>query len=425
MSIEDDLKTLKDKVQEISGDNKSSLAKIGDKIGTLAGIVANLSGILQLPSVLISLQSSLKQLFGGEDPIKGELDRIANLLQVTFSFEESEADLTQMQLVNDAVVRCRSALTGLLLEQPPYLPTALDRLNIDTLTELNLLESEPYWKRVFFGELEYEDYWFGRVEPPGEDIVSSRPGRSFVFDYRLTLAGYLDAIWVRTSAIVLMLASDFLVREAALAEIQSRATALENFYNRILRGFKKSRTPTFNDVVYQDIAPPGFPLPWLSSAFDPVIPSPTPRPVGVVSALDGNGIVDSYPDELFPNRTLGPFGPFASPTEEYFEFATRYALGAIRRELVFYVKIGLDRAWTTIQDLRRISGQAPEAFDKKLYWSLRDIGNVFGLIVVIPGEPSPPFSVFEIVRRLAVVGKVDNSQRFFISCRTALEAATA
>jgi hypothetical protein len=153
-----------------------------------------------------------------------------------------------------------------------------------------------------------------------------------------------------------------------------------------------------------------------------------------MSAHDGNGIVDSYPADAFPNRALGPFGPVlgepAPAPEVYLEFAARYELGSRKREKTLYVQIGLDKAWTSVQDLRRMSVQIPEATDQMLYWSLRDVLVALGLaaadlINVPPGAPRPPLSVFDIVRRLAIVGKVDNSQRFLISCREALEAATA
>jgi hypothetical protein len=89
-----------------------------------------------------------------------------------------------------------------------------------------------------------------------------------------------------------------------------------------------------------------------------------------------------------------------------------------------------DKFWDrlrTVKDHELPSEQIPELFDQHVYWSLREVNEALGAADLVdtggPGVP-PPLSVFEIVRKLAVIGKVDNSQQFFISCREALEAVT-
>jgi hypothetical protein len=171
----------------------------------LVGIVS----VVGIPTAI----ASLVQMFSGPDATQQALQRIENLPQVTFSFQQGEADLTQMQLVTTFVNDSRYRLQSLLEESLPYLFSALDDLNNITLTKVNVLEQEPFWNRVFFDELVYQDFWFGRVLPPPDAITTLHPGRSFVFDYRLTLLGYLNTISVRLAAIVILAAVPVYVRQ--------------------------------------------------------------------------------------------------------------------------------------------------------------------------------------------------------------------
>ena len=53
------------------------------------------------------------------------------------------------------------------------------------------------------------------------------------------------------------------------------------------------------------------------------------------------------------------------------------------------------------------------------------LGTVYAEIInVPPGAPPPPISLSDTIRRLAILGGVDNSQNLFVSWRTAQEAAS-
>jgi len=435
MGMEEDIAAIKAAVQDIRGDNKSTLQHIAETVGNVLGVVSNLSGVFSLVSVL----PTLVQFFKGADPTMEALNRIDQLLHFTYDFEQAQADLTQMHEVTAAVVTCRSALSSLIEETPPFSAAALDSLQTTTRTQVDLLESDPYWMRVFFSELLFSDFWFGVVQPPHGDITPLVSGKSYVFDYRLTLMGYANAVSTRTSAILLLLANNFIDRQQAIDEVSRRADTLEKFMQRIVNGFVSARTPRFMDVSYLDesipSSPPNPPL-WQSNwdilGFPGTINFPVQRPFGVISSHDGNGIEETYPATLFPNTTVGPFGLVGDPnfgTETYYEFVARYQLGNRKRAKALYLQVGLDQAWIAVQDLRRLAGQSPEVADPMQCWSMRDIYQDLGKAAVErnddPRASGPPLSMVDIIRRLAVVGNVDNSHELAVSLRTALETATA
>jgi hypothetical protein len=149
----------------------------------------------------------------------------------------------------------------------------------------------------------------------------------------------------------------------------------------------------------------------LHSVWDP------PRIVGIVDSYVGDGVLASYPCDLYPNPSVGPFA--SPPPPEYLEFAQRYKLAIMKREKALYTVIGLDTVWESVQELRRAATQATEPFDPHLYWSAREVMSVLDQ----QAPAGTDLSLFESVQRLATIGKVDNTGQFVVSWRAALEAA--
>jgi hypothetical protein len=221
------------------------------------------------------------------------------------------------------------------------------------------------------------------------------------------------------------LATNFVRKDAVVQEIGDMADTLENFYNRILNGFTRAPVPGPRDISYLPAAPfPGF-----TSAFDPEPPPPLPRVFGIIDAYEGDGLLASYPADVYPNTQAGPFHRPRPDDPTYLEFIARYELGNRRLEKELYVAIGLDKVWETLQDLRRAAGQPTETFDTRLYWSVRDILVALGaadadIIDQRPGSPPPDLSLLDTYRRLAIIGKVDDTGLLLVSLRDALKAAT-
>jgi hypothetical protein len=400
MSNQDDLNALKESTRQIWQKVNESDSTFRQGL-SLASDVAGVISIIGIPAIV----QSLLDFVNGHNPLQDALASVETLLHVTLSFEQAEADLTQMQTCTALATAARSALRATLEETLPYSNEALDSLQKITLNSVDTLEQDPFWRRVFFTELAYFDFWSGSVVPPSDEIVKIRPDRSFAFDYRLTLPCYLSAITDRQQALVILLATNFVKREAIIKEISQRATSLAGLYQRILKGFAHTPIPqAFPDIQYGDPPP-------LHSVWDP------PRIVGIVDSYVGDGVLASYPCDLYPNPSVGPFA--SPPPPEYLEFAQRYRLAIMKREKALYTVIGLDTVWESVQELRRAATQATEPFDPHLYWSAREVMSVLDQ----QAPAGTDLSLFESVQRLATIGKVDNTGQFVVSWRAALEAA--
>jgi hypothetical protein len=433
MGLDEDIAALKAGVDELRNKDKDALSQIFDKVGKLADIFGALSGA----GVLLEFIPKLQELFGGgPDPVTQQLQDIEKLLKVTFRFEQGEAEHTRMHLVNSTVSNIGSSVHAVLEETLPYAQASLSALNSSTLTLLDDFDhddAQAYWQRAFFTELEYADPWFGHVVPDG--IVTSRSGQQYVFDYRLTLPGYLKAISARLAALSILVSSNFVHKEEAIKELSSRAVALEGFCVRVRQGITTARIPSLNEIAYiniQDLPPPNPPM-W-TSGFDPVGVVTTPRPMGAVLSYDGAGKLASYPLGEYPSPLpfVGPFGPILGsppPPPEFLNFSARYALGGAKRAKDLYMQTGLGDAWESLQTLRSLAGEATDPFDTSQFWSAREIDIDLGLADADvpsgpPGSPPPDLSLWYVVRRLADIGHLDRSAMLFVSMRDALVAAT-
>jgi hypothetical protein len=427
MGIKEDLDALKKGQQDIL----DAIAKAQNGfLREAISLTADLIGIVSIVG-LASAVVSLYDLFKGSTAADEAIAKIGQLLQVTFRFDESAAALTQMQRVSDLASEATTRLKTLLGEVPPYTPAALDQLDFITSNDLNKLGSSVSWMRVYFDGLNYRDYWFGTVTPPA-DLFTMGAGSSFVFDYRLTVPCYMLAIAARVASQTILIGAAFVQKQAMIAESSARAREAQNYYDTILRGFVRSRTPSAMEIVYNN-GPIGSPPEW--SQWDPPVVVPAAQPtrlIGVVDAYQGAGIVDSVPTSVFPSLALGPVPGGVNPPDldlAYQVFAARYELGVRRREMRLYSSISLGELWGAIQKLHAAAGEAPDLIDRGQSWSLKDVnvalGTVYAEIInVPPGAPPPPISLSDTIRRLAILGGVDNSQNLFVSWRTAQEAAS-
>jgi hypothetical protein len=307
MSTESDLQDLKKDVGTLRADSQGALNAIGGVIG----VVANIAGVVGIPATIVGLIPAITQLFSGPDRATEEaLNRIEGLLAVTFKFDVAEADFIQMKDVSNLATDCRSALDSLLSQ--PYSPETSALAEANSRAAIDKLQQEIYWQRVFFDQLVYSDRWFGRVMPPADDFSSPRAGSKLVFNYRLTLPCYLKALSARIATVLLLVNSGAMVQQAAITEMRSRASTLEDYYKRILKGFVFAPVPTLEQIIYTLVPPDWAALHnFAPSAFDQSDLF-VDRPIGVVQAHDGGGIVgvdENYPVELFPNISLGPFSP--------------------------------------------------------------------------------------------------------------------
>jgi hypothetical protein len=398
-------------LQAIAAAENSFLRQAVSLAADLVGVVS----IVGIPSAVLSLISLFE---GGDSSAEQALGDIGRLLQVTFDYDQSAQELTDMHRVDDLASGAYSRLSSLLQEQLPYLPESLDSLNFETRKAMDALSLRSSWMRVHADVLDYQDYWFGRASAP-PDTVTSGAGRSFVFDYRLTLPCYLKALATRMAAFVVLVGSGMVAEQTARDELAQRAADLQSYLDTILRGFTPARTPGMLDVFYRFEDLSGT-LRW--SVWD--TSAPGPRVIGVVDAFQGGGLVDEVPVTAYPNPTDGPwFPPVDHPPMAYLDFAARYELGVRARHMALYEACSLHDAWTAIQQTRAAAGQATAPTDLDVHWSLRDIVGRLGVAEADIVLDTTHISLWDTVRRLAILGAVDRTGTFQVSFRETLQAA--
>jgi len=194
------------------------------------GVLANITSIIGIPGAILSLISAFQK-----DQTAERLQEIAQKLEAVLQFAHAEDAVRQMQQIVVALEAARSRLQT-LLELGVNDPLAsTPEAFFDALKSANTLADRAFWLRPFFDELVFVNHWFGKVNPPVEDLGG---GRSVVFDYRLTLPAFVEAITIRLSVLAL-LRTDF--PAAFQRELVGFADTLEKFRKEIVDGFVMDR----------------------------------------------------------------------------------------------------------------------------------------------------------------------------------------
>jgi hypothetical protein len=117
---------------------------------------------------------------------------------------------------------------------------------------------------------------------------------------------------------------------------------------------------------------------------------------GVVHMYSGYSNVSHYPPIPKPAATPDVFWP---------QFTASLNLGIRRNWKAVYAAVGLATVWTTINVLRRLTGDPPlGAFDPDTGWTLREIGQILGSAFREPSAPAPPgISAAYVISGLATI----------------------
>jgi hypothetical protein len=161
-------------------------------------------------------------------------------------------------------------------------------LEVETLGDIS------FYLRPFFPAAAYSDPWSGRIDPPA---FPHSTGSSIVFDYRLTLPAYLEAIAIRIT-ILTVLVPNF--RESDRAELRDNmANRLEDLYERIRDGIVPLRKPTVQEIISTRVFDAN------DAMLRRIEPSPwdkVERLYGAVERYSAVSVVDQYhSDRFIPN----------------------------------------------------------------------------------------------------------------------------
>ena len=213
------------------------------------------------------------------------------------------------------------------------------------------LGDPAYWHRAFFASLLYAKWPANWLHPT--PVVTN----GLVFDYRLALPAYLEAVAVRVTVLVAAVKDQ---RTVARDELRRIATNLESFFKKIRAGIVPVHAKPANITDQQTSAQPGphmgVPM-WMRGG----------ALVGAVEIYSTFARAESWPYE-FP--VVGHTGS----QHLWVEFLARYTVRDYVRWKQVFNGVGLGAVARTIVDLKRMSGMEPAAVDGPLGdYSVREL----------------------------------------------------
>ncbi len=218
----------------------------------------------------------------------------------------------------------------------------------NSLRVVNTLGDPAYWNRVFFPELTYQNYPHNVVYDDSPYLGPDPTG--LVFDYRLTLPAYLEAIAIRL-IILIAVVKDY--HHVAVSELTNMITTLEGYFKRIRQGIKDI------GVQVRPVELVGFDYPG-SSYWDVDSWAHAGALVGSVEIYSACNSVAAWPADEFPLVNFPGRGTAAPETVDLWQkFLVRYAVRNWMRWKKLYDMIGLNAVAATIVTLKRMVGTEP------------------------------------------------------------------
>lgn len=333
-----------------------------------------------------------------------------------------EALLQRKLTIAQQLSRSRTAFR-LLQPHPPDSPEFKERVDdadSGTLEAIHTLGHPDFWKRPYYAPWVYSDPWSGRIEPPME---STGPG-AFVFEYRLTMAPYLEALAWRI-VVWGLIGQKYANHAPPLSEL---AQDLLVIHDRILNAIVTLRAPT-----EKEFAPHYAPVTWVNMTTEyqrrESVWSQHGRRYGAVETYSAVAAVESWPELTFlmpqapsPIRTDEMPGEIQTSEQmqerqriqaEYAEkhknflkamalyetnvkaahkrFVVPHALRTLGRRKLVYAVVGLPAVWRAVNHLRKLAGEPPTGLCDYSGWSLREADEVVSSVTGVP--PTAPVSL--------------------------------
>jgi hypothetical protein len=369
-------------------DFENASTEITQDVMEAAGVAAVVTDEVPVGAIVVALTIIIEELLKGTDEIQDAVQALVGHFDAILSAEDQVLHMRDVaKLVNEA----RAQLDPIRALSPGQSLSESQRATMDSTTDevVRTLGDISYWKRPFFLELVYDDAFSGLLLPE----PSLGPG-SLVFEYRLTLPAYLEAIAIR---LIVLLALDGEIKATRQSEIASIVTQLEEYYNKIRAGIVTIRPPTYLEIKPPPIGGPLAPTAWDTG--DPF--HHVSRPYGAVERYSTSAVVDSWPSDSIPIRGQSPPLP---DSFEFRDFSARLALGSLSRSKKVYSAVGLPAVWRILIHLKALAGvPVPHTVDTGSVLSLREVDNVLATAILnrpSTGSQNAPISVRKLISML-------------------------
>jgi hypothetical protein len=375
-------------VTDFESASNQILAELADALGAADAVVSVISNY---GTVVVAI-TALVLILAKTD----EIDNAVKQLEAHFDAVLSAEDrVLQMRDVAKQLNPARAQLDPIRQLSPGQSLTDAQRAIMDSTTDqvARTLGDISFWQRPFFPELvynyDYHDHWSGYLSPD----PSLRPG-SLVFDYRLTLPAYMEAIVIR---LIVMLALEGKFTPAHRSETAEIAGRLEGYYNTIRAAIVKIRQPALTDIEYRALPPASLD----SSNWDvdgDVVNHQIGRRYGAVEKYSAYNSIDHWSAQSFPTSQ----GPWTDAMVRL--FYARLGLGALARWKKVYAAIGLPAVRSSLVKLKALAGEpSPVRSDPSSGWSLREVDNLLATTILnqpTTGSPATPISAVHLLRMI-------------------------
>jgi hypothetical protein len=382
-----------------------------------ASAVTVISTITTVVGAALAILGALG-VFSRSDSVEQKINTLLADFQALFAEQEAQGKILLMRDVAIQIEDARTqenTLRSSSPDDPNFVKEHQAVLN-DTDRVVRTLGNIGFWLRPFFQDAVYFDEWSNFLTPP-------RQSPAEVFDYRLTLPAFLEAIMIRLAVLVVLVPN---FRESHKAELSEMASRLEGFFNTIRDGITNIPTPhpfPAQDIFYREALASGEPL------RTQIIPSRWDvggRLYGAVERYSAVAVVDQYPTDRFPNAQealfigadVQAFFPSHSqkvPSSEVFNrFLVQHAMGTLARRQAVYRVVGLPAVKTALNLLKDLAGEPRPQPGPDGNWSLREVDNTVATILLgkpSTSEPHTPIHVFPMLSLLMPFGGTPRTVR--------------
>jgi hypothetical protein len=344
---------LKD-IFHLSDEEKQALQTATSIIGSVSSVWGTVSGTVNTAKSVLTTLGVLST--GNQADQVAEMRHYIDLLKL--AFDGAVAALDKEKSMRDVADQLESARTQ-LDNLSEFAPEDASTVGIDptwdglrpfvlnnSLQAVNTLGDPAYWRRVYFPELVYQKWPPHRLNPePVVDSDSSVPS-GLVFDYRLTLPAYLEAISIRLTILVAVVKN---YQSKAIPELTNMVNTLEGYFKQIRQSIWWVMAPPSDAVDSSDNPAGGVPT-WLANG----------ALVGAVEIYSACDRVAPWPQNEFPLVNF-PGGGTGTPdtVTEWYKFLVRYSVRNWVRWKQLYDITGLNAVAETIITLKRMAGIDP------------------------------------------------------------------
>jgi hypothetical protein len=316
-----------------------------------------ISSVASVWGVINSVKSTLTTLgvLDQADPVEALRGHIDQLVR---DFHGVAAALDRQHSMRAVAEQLSSARTQ-LLNLTEHAPNDASSVGVDpvwdelrpfvlnnSLQAVVTLGDPAYWQRVFIPELTYQKWHPQQLRPTPAVSGSAGLPSGLVYDYRLTLPAYLEAISIRLTIVVAIVKN---YRTAMIPELNLMITTLEDNFKKIRGGiWDVLWAPTLYDDNLE------FPFNGVGSWIE------SGARVGAVEIYSAVDVAFPWPMNTFPLVDIQYDGN-AETAAKWYKFLVQYAVRNWVRWKMVYDLVGLNAVADTIMSLKRIAGRTNPA----------------------------------------------------------------